>query len=188
MIMIKIVFGVYLVLLAAPPTPVERLRQAADAYRQADYRKCAKLAAGLDREKLLNPDVALFLEGQCRFYAREFAEALKSFTKLVDEHPQSPHLVLASHRRADCYLEIGDKTKAIAALLKTAGLPKDRRTDRAVGLFHRAMSALDQKRVADGVSLFNQLRIQSPQHPLIGSLPEEYTERALSLQDSLAVA
>jgi soluble lytic murein transglycosylase len=186
--MIKIVFGVYLVLLAIPPTPVERLRQAADLYRRADYQKCAELAAGLDREKLLNPDVAWFIEGQCRFYAHEFAEALKSFTRLIDEHPQSPHFVLASHRRADCYREMGNREKAVATFLKTADLPKDRRTDRAVGRFYRAMSALEEKRVDYGVSLFNQLRIQSPRHPLIGSLPDIYTEHALSLQDSLAVA
>jgi soluble lytic murein transglycosylase len=186
--MLKIFFGAYLVLLAAPRTPVERLRLAAEAYRQADYHKCAKLTAGLEQKKLKNPDAALFLQGQCRFYAGEFRQALSSFTRLVEKHPQSPHFILASHRRADCLLEMGEREKAAAAFKPASGLGPDRRTDRAVGLFHRAVSALDQKQVTNAVYLFNQLRIHSPQHPLIGSLPEEYTERTLSLPDSLLVA
>ncbi len=177
-----------MILLAADASPVDRLRRAAEAYRQADYPKCARLAAGLEGEKLLNPDAVIFLQGQCRFYARDFEKALQSFTRLTEEHPHSPHLVLAAHRRADCYLEMGARARAIAAYERAAGLPPDRRTDPAVGLFHRAACALDQQRVADGISLFNRLRILSPQHPLIGFLPGEYTERALSLQDSLALA
>jgi len=175
-------------LLAAPPTPVERLRLAAEAYRQADYHKCARLATGLEGKKLLNPDTALFLQGQCRFYAGEFKQALKSFSTITEEHPDSPHFILASHRRADCLLEMGEKEKAVAVFKQAAGLPKDRRTDRAAGLFYRAQHELNRSRVANAVALFTQLRINSPQHPLIGCLPEEYTERALSFQDSLAVA
>lgn len=186
--MLKTLLVLCPLLLAAAPSPVDRLRQAADAYRRADYPQCARLAAGLDRAKLLNPDAARFLQGQCRFYARDFEAALESFTRLTEEHPQSPHSILAAHRRADCYLEMGDRNRAVAAYEQASGLPPDRRSDRAVGLFHRATHALDHERVADGISLFNQLRIQSPRHPLIASLPEEYTGRALSLQDSLAVA
>jgi soluble lytic murein transglycosylase len=186
--MLKYIVGFCLLLATALPSPVDRLRQAAEAYRQGDYPKCAGLLDGFDRSRLLNPDATLFLEGQCRFYARDFQKALESFTRLTEAHPQSPHFVLAAHRRADCYLAMGAGGRAVAAYEKTAGLPKDRRTDRAVGLFHQAVSALGQNRVADAGKLLNQLRIQSPQHPLITRLPEEYTELALSLQDSLAVA
>jgi soluble lytic murein transglycosylase len=184
----KIILGTCLLLLAAPPSPVERLRQAAEAYRQSDYKKCAGLAAGLDRSKLLNPDAALFLEGQCRFYAGDFKEALASFTGLIDGHPQSPHFVLASHRRADCLLAMGEREQAASAFEKAAALPGDRRTDRAVGLYLRATIEMEKNRLANAVSLLNQLRIQSPRHPLTGSLPEAYTDLALSVDDSIAVA
>ena len=186
--MLKIVFGTCVALLAAPPTPVERLRLAAEAYRQADYQKCAKVAAGLEEEKLLNPDAALFLQGQCRFYAGDFRQALKSFSKLIDEHLDSPHFILATHRRADCHMQLGDWEKAVGAYKQAAGLPKDRRTDRAAGLYYRAQHELDRARVASAVTLFNQLRITSPQHPLTRTLPDEYEDQALSLADSLAVA
>ena len=186
--MLKVIFGAYLVLLAAPPAPVDRLRLAGEAYRHADYHKCAKLTAGLEQKKLKNPDAALFLQGQCRFYAGEFKQALLSFTRLVEKYPQSPHFILASHRRADCLLEMGDQEEMSDAFKQAAGLGPDRRTDRAVGLFCRAGNELDRSRVDNAVALLNQLRIQSPRHPLTRSLPEEYTERTLSLPDSLAVA
>jgi len=94
--------------------PTTRLAEAIQAYRAAAFTTCAVRAGGLAEAKLSNPDVVLFVQAQCLFYAGEYEPARRTFDRLGRKHPQSPHAPLALARQADCLWAQGRKRQAVA--------------------------------------------------------------------------
>lgn len=168
--------------------PVAGLRRAATAYRKGQFARCAELAAGLDRDALQNPDVALLIEGQCRFYAGEPGEARASFDRLVHAHPASLHRGLAEARRADCDWETGHRKKAVRAYARTDEAPDDPRTDRAVGLARRLRWHLERDTRQKIARLWKRLRVEHPAHPLAARYPGEDPAPSMTTADALDIA
>ncbi len=166
----------------------ERLKRAGEAYRGADYKGCARLAAGLSASGLRNPDAALFIEAQCLFYAGEYGQSQKRFKRLARRYPDSPHARLAIWRMADCSWELGQWARATDAYKRADAGRAEPRADPAVGLARRALRLLDAGRNLRGRALWISLRRRFPAHPLTTAAPPGHEEPRLGLSDALAVA
>jgi soluble lytic murein transglycosylase len=119
----------------ATPSPVSKLKEAASAYRQGQFQRCAEASESAGKSVLLNPDAALFLEAQCRFYAGDRQKARDRFIQIKENHPRSPWANLASLRIEDCDFDLGELPLAQAELYEP--LPYDEAIQSARRLYRQ---------------------------------------------------
>ncbi len=172
---------------AEAPTAEQRLKAVVQAYRQADFEGCLRQVSGLARAKLKNPDVVVFLQGQCLFYAGQPDAARRAFERLGREHPASPHAPLALARQGDCLWAMGRKAQAVERYARAQKGRRSARVDPAIGLARRAEWAYATGRSKEGRRRWLELLLKHPRHPLAVLGPPDRPELQLTVKESLAL-
>ncbi|MBW1806640.1 MAG: transglycosylase SLT domain-containing protein [Deltaproteobacteria bacterium] len=175
-------------LAAAGRDPVDLFKKTTAAYAAGQFNKCAKLSRNLIAAKPLNLDTALFLQGQCRFYGKDYKGARSSFAGLTKRFKDSPHFILASHRLADCRWELGQYSLAVAEYSRAQKLSKDLLTDPVAGLDRQLRFYKKQKKTKAVKNVLLTLRTRYPDHPILSDYECELSEQVLSFDDLLATA
>ncbi len=170
------------------PPGVEKLARAAHKYAHSDFASCAKILNKFPFDSLLNPDAALFLRAQCRFYSGDVNSAKNDFKKLQARFPKSPHAALAAWREADCAWELGLKKQAVALYSQAQSGHLTRRADPAVGFARRAMWYYLHGKRQKGDDLWFALRKNYPLHPLATDSPPGQATPVFSFDQSVQLA
>ncbi len=184
-----------LLLLSAPqanatgPTPaIEQLKEAVEYYKKNDFGSCAGVLEKLHADSVKNPDAALFLRAQCRFYSGKPKQAKEDFLRLQRHYPQSPHADLAAWREADCAWKMGQRKKAVALYENAAAHHRTDRADAALGLAKRSIWFYDHGKVSRGMKLWFSLRKNFPLHPLASDAPPGRQDLKLTFEQSMQLA
>ena len=150
---------------AAAQPSAERLGDAYRAYEAGDYQRAYALAIAIDRERLANPDYALYIAAQAAFLTGDFARARALFAELRGYSSSRFHAV-AAWRHADCQWQLGNHQaarKAYAALLKGSNAELG---DAVLARFRIAEAELERDRKSAARQALTGLLIDHSSHPV----------------------
>jgi soluble lytic murein transglycosylase len=159
--------------------PAQRLGQAWRAFESQSFDTAHALARGIDRDRLINDDYALYVMAQSAFFLGRYKEALAHFRDLAGASG-SRFRDLARWRLADCYWHLGELRAASAAYAKlVAAAAEQREPDGDVGLarYRMAEAVVRKGRKSRAIDALRAFLRQHPEHPMA----EAATERLRSL-------
>ncbi len=173
---------------AGKPTPAQLLHERAQAYAEKRFSDCVGDLGARQQAGMRNPDLWLFLHGQCSFYSGQFRQAHRSFDRLQKRFPHSPHAVLAAYRLADSSWAMAYRRRAVAEYRRAADLLPSPSVDPVVGLVHRYRYHCGKNHKRMQARLWRHLARQTPAHVLVEALRAEGSLPVLSFSDVMASA